>query len=249
MSPPLHPFLDWPEPIPFAHRGGASVASENTLAAFAHAVGLGYRYLETDVHATRDGVIVAFHDPDLQRTCGRAGVIGDLAWSEVATARVDGKEPIPLLEELLEEFPDVRINIDCKTDAAVDGLIATVRRTSCIERVCLASFSQARLHRLRRSLGPEACVALGPRQIASLRLFGRMPGNLGPAQVPTRSGAVPLVDRRFIQHCHRVGVPVHVWTIDDPVEMHRLLDLGVDGIMTDRTDLLRDVLLDRGQWR
>lgn len=219
------------------------------MAAFAHAVGLGYRYLETDVHVTRDGVIVAFHDPDLQRTCGRTGLIGDLEWPEVSAARVDGLEPIPRLDELLEAFPEARINIDCKSDAAVDGLAATVRRAGCLDRVCLASFSPRRLIRLRHTLGPQACLALGPPQIASLRVIGRMRGQGGPAQVPTHSGRLPIVDRRFIEHCHRAGVPVHVWTIDDPTEMHRLLDLGVDGIMTDRTDLLREVLLQRGQWR
>jgi glycerophosphoryl diester phosphodiesterase len=94
-SPPRHPFLDWPGPIPFAHRGGATEAPENTMPAFERAVGLGYHYLETDVHTTADGIVVAFHDDDLSRTCGRPGRISELPWREVATCRVDGKEPIP----------------------------------------------------------------------------------------------------------------------------------------------------------
>ena len=116
--PSPHPYLDWNGPIAFAHRGGASDAPENTEPAFRAAVELGYRYLETDVHVTADGVLVAFHDDDLQRTCGMPGRISELPWSQVATARVDGTAPIPRLDELLDTWPDARWNIDCKVAAA-----------------------------------------------------------------------------------------------------------------------------------
>jgi glycerophosphoryl diester phosphodiesterase len=243
-----HPFLDWDGPIPFAHRGGAGDQPENTLPAFQHAVDLGYVYLETDVHATADGVLVAFHDPDLSRTCGRPGHIAELSWNEVGAARVAGREPIPLLEDLLGAFPQARVNIDCKVDSAVDALVAAIRRTDAIDRVCIGSFSDRRLRRLRAALGPQLCSSLGPAQIAALRAWGRVPGGGLAAQVPIRQGRVPLVDRRFLAAAHRHGLHVHVWTIDDPVEMDRLLDLGVDGIMTDRPAVLRDVLERRGAW-
>lgn len=243
-----HPFLDWPGPIPFAHRGGASIAPENTLAAFRHAVDLGYRYLETDVHATADGVLVAFHDVDLSRTCGRPGLIGEMSWSDVARARVDDREPIPLLEDLLEEFGEARINIDCKSDAAVEPLIATVRRTGCIDRICIGAFSDRRLRRLRGALGEGLCTALGPLEVAGLRLLGRRPHTPTAAQVPVRQGPIEIVTEGFIERSRRHGIDVHVWTIDDPDEMSRLLDLGVGGIMTDRPDLLREVLESRRQW-
>jgi glycerophosphoryl diester phosphodiesterase len=245
---PRHPFLDWPGPIALAHRGGASEAPENTAPAFQHAVDLGYTFLETDVHATIDGVLVAFHDNDLLRTTGRPGRISALPWSEVATARVDGTEPIPRLEELLAAWPDARFNIDCKADSAVDPLVETLRRTGALDRVCIGSFSDRRLFRIRRRLGRGLCTSTGPAETAALRAFGyTFPGPLA-AQVPIRRGRISLADARFIAAAHRRGIHVHVWTIDDPAEMRRLLDLGVDGIMTDRPAVLRDVLVERGAW-
>ena len=242
------PFLDWPTPLAFAHRGGASEAPENTLPAFERAVQLGYTYLETDVHVTADGVLVAFHDTDLSRTCGRPGIITELPWSDVSAARVGGREPIPLMEDLLEAFPDARFNIDCKSNAAVDALVAAIKRSNCGPRVCISAFDDRRLRRLRVALGPGVCTSLGPAQIASLRFLGRTAGGGAAAQVPVKQGRVTLVDERFVSGAHRRGLQVHVWTIDDADEMRRLLDLGVDGIMTDRPALLRDVLVERGEW-
>jgi glycerophosphoryl diester phosphodiesterase len=244
----VHPYLDWPGPIAFAHRGGASVNPENTMPAFEHAVALGYTYLETDVHATADGVLVAFHDPDLSRTCGRPGTIGVLPWREVAAARVDGREPIPLLEDLIGAFPAARFNIDCKSDAAVQPLVDAVRRLDCLERICIGSFSDRRLRRIRAALGTGLCSSFGPAQVASLVSSGRVPWGGQVAQVPVRMGRVTVVSPRTVAAAHRRGLHVHVWTIDEPDEMHRLLDLGVDGIMTDRPQRLKDVLAARGAW-
>ncbi len=250
-----HPYLDWPGPIPFAHRGGTSEAPENTLAAFEHAVSLGFRYLETDVHLSADGVLMAFHDPDLSRTCGVDGTIADMTADELAEVRVDGRAPIPLMGELLEAFPDVRFNIDCKSDAAAGPLAALIRRYEAIDRVCLGAFSHARLTKLRTLLGPELLSCTSPQEVASLRLTGRISGRVRRvAQVPVRYGAprgptgITVVTGRFMRNAHRRGLPVHVWTVDEPDEMHRLLDLGVDGIMTDRPEILRDVLIERGNW-
>jgi glycerophosphoryl diester phosphodiesterase len=242
------PFLDWPGPLAFAHRGGASEAPENTLPAFERAVELGYTYLETDVHVTSDGVLVAFHDTDLSRTCGRPGIITELPWAEVSTARVAGREPIPLMEDLLSAFPEARFNIDCKSNAAVSALVSMIKRTNSRSRVCLSAFDDRRLIRLRNALGPRVCTGLGPAQVAALRVLGRTAGAGGAAQVPVRQGRVTLVDERFVGGAHRRGIQVHVWTIDDAAEMRRLLDMGVDGLMTDRPIVLRDVLIDRGEW-
>ncbi len=242
------PFLDWPGPLAFAHRGGASEAPENTLPAFERSVQLGYTYLETDVHVTSDGVLVAFHDTDLSRTCGRPGIITELPWSDVSTARVGGREPIPQMEDLLEAFPDARFNIDCKSNDAVSALVSVIRRTNSGRRVCISAFDDRRLIRLRAALGPGVCTGLGPAQIAALRFLGRTAGGGRAAQVPVRQSRVTLVDERFVRGAHRRGIQVHVWTIDDADEMRRLLDIGVDGLMTDRPAVLRDVLIERGTW-
>lgn len=244
----MHPYLDWPGPIPFAHRGGASDNPENTMPAFAHAVALGYTYLETDVHATADGVLVAFHDPDLSRTCGRPGTIATLPAREVAAARVDGREPIPLFEELVGSFPGARFNIDCKADSAVAPLIDALRRLDCLDRVCIGSFSDRRLRRIRAAFGGPLCTSLGPTQVATLMSAGRVPWGGQVAQVPVRAGRVTVVTPRTLAAAHRRGLHVHVWTIDDAGEMERLLDLGVDGIMTDRPQVLKDVLVARDAW-
>lgn len=249
---PSHAFLDHQGPIPFAHRGGAGDWPENSLPAFENAVELGYRYVETDAHVTSDGVVVAFHDDHLDRVTDGVGAIAELPWSEVRRARIDGSEPIPLLEDLLSTFPSLRINIDPKHDEVVDPLADLLHRTGALDRVCLGSFSDRRLEHFRERFGSEVCTSMGPGGVARMRMssfgIGRRtpPGNC--LQVPARTGRVTLVDRRFVRRAHRAGLPVHVWTIDEPDEMHRLLDLGVDGIMTDRPAVLRDVLIARGEW-
>jgi glycerophosphoryl diester phosphodiesterase len=254
-----HPFefLDHPIPIPFAHRGGAAEWPENTMEAFGGAYRLGFRYMETDVHATSDGVVVAFHDDTLDRVTDRSGRIAELPWSEVRLARVAGREPIPQLEELFALAPDVRVNIDVKEDSAIEPLTDLLRRTNAVGRVCLAGFSGRRLDAMRRALGAELCTSMGPLDTARLRAASVSPGFLrdrvGPhgipcAQVPMRQTGVPVVDGKFVREAHRRGVQVHVWTIDDPNVMASLLDLRVDGIMTDRPAVLKTVLAARGQW-
>lgn len=248
------PFLDWPGPLAFAHQGAHTPdgPGENTLAAFQRAVDLGYHYLETDAHVTADGVLVAFHDDRLDRLTDRTGVIGDLPWAEVKAARVRERDEIPLLEDLLTAWPDVRVNIDPKHGAAVDPLIELVRRTGTLDRVCFGAFSDRRLARIRDALGPRACTSAGPRQVARLAVAARgLPaGGFSAAcvQVPVRQGPMPLVTARFVAAAHDRGMQVHVWTINDATEMERLLDLGVDGIMTDAADTLKAVLTERGVW-
>ncbi|MGQ0616704.1 MAG: glycerophosphodiester phosphodiesterase [Acidimicrobiia bacterium] len=241
-------FLDWPVPIPFAHRGGASEAPENTLPAFEYAVGLGYRYVETDVHVTADGVLVAFHDEVLDRVTDRTGVLAELSYSSVREARVDGREPIPLLEDLLGSWPELRVNIDAKADAAVDALAEVVRRSGAVDRVCVGAFSDARVERSRALLGPRLCTSPGPGGVLQLVLGAADTAPAPCVQVPTEFADTPLVTAAFVDRCHGLGMVVHVWTIDDPTEMTRLLDLGVDGIMTDRPAVLRNVLTERQQW-
>lgn len=223
------------------------------MPAFERAVRLGFTYLETDVHVTADGVVVAFHDDDLLRTCGRTGHISELPWSEVSAALVDGRAPIPRLDELLAAWPHTRINIDCKSDRAAEPLACVLESASMLARVCVASFSDRRILRLRRRLGPDVCTAAGLAEVAALRLTGHTLGAARAAQVPLsvagpRGRRLSVVDHRFVDRAHRRDLHVHVWTIDDSAEMRRLLDVGVDGIVTDRPGVLREVLSERGQW-
>ncbi|MFF8951730.1 glycerophosphodiester phosphodiesterase [Streptomyces sp. NPDC014940] len=252
--PPLrHPYLDHPGPIAFAHRGGAADGLENTVAQFRRAVELGYRYIETDVHATADGRLAAFHDATLDRVTDGAGRIADLPWQEVRRARVARREPVPLFEELLEAFPGVRWNVDVKAEPALRPLLELIERTDAWDRVCVGSFSEARVLRAQRLAGPRLATSFGTRGVLSLRLRSwGLPAAVRrsavAAQVPEAQSGVPVVDQRFVRAAHARGLQVHVWTVNEPERMHRLLDLGVDGIMTDHIDTLRKVMEDRGVW-
>ena len=163
------PFLDHDGPIPIAHRGGAAEGPENTMAAFAAAIDLGYRYVETDVHATRDEVLVAFHDEGLQRLSGRPEAIADLNWRDLKTVRVGGEHAIPRFEELLEAWPDLRIAVDPKHDQATVPLIGALQRADAIDRVCVGSFSGRRLALARRLGGPRLCTGLSPKEVGQLQ--------------------------------------------------------------------------------
>jgi glycerophosphoryl diester phosphodiesterase len=253
-----HAFLAGPYPRAFVHRGwhyDDLAGMENSLSAFRRAVDEGYHYLETDVHATSDGVVVVHHDPVLDRTTDTSGVVAQLPWAAVGRAKIAGREPVSRLEDLLEELPDALLNIDVKAESAIQPLIDTLRRANAFHRVCVASFSEARLTRVRRSAGDGVLTSMGTRAIARLWAAGRLPasmlrrrGGQRIAQVPFRRGRLTVVDERLITAARRRGIEVHVWTIDEPAEMNHLIDLGVDGLMTDRPGVLRDVLRDRGLW-
>jgi glycerophosphoryl diester phosphodiesterase len=241
-------FLDHPRPLAFAHRGGAAHAPENSWRAFGQAVGLGYEYLETDAQATADGVLLAFHDRTLDRVTGQPGRISRLAFSQIAGARVGGTEPIPVMEDLLAAWPDVRFNIDVKDAPAIAPLAAVLRRTSAWDRVCVASFSASRLRATRRALDRPVCMAASPLGAAMVRFAGPLAERLAGSGVRCVQLPVRVATPAFIGRAHRLGLQVHVWTVNDRPTMEALLDLGVDGIMTDDTVALRDVLVSRGQW-
>ncbi|MFE6851716.1 glycerophosphodiester phosphodiesterase [Streptomyces sp. NPDC057674] len=253
MTRVRHPYLDHPAPLPFAHRGGTANGLENTAAAFRRAAAAGYRYFETDVHTTSDGVLVAFHDATLDRVTDTSGRIADLPWAAVREARVAGKEPLPLFADLLDEFPEARWNVDLKAESALHPLVDLIRKKRAWDRVCVGSFTEARVVRAQRLAGPELATSFGVRGVIGLRLRSlgipaAVRAGAVAAQVPERQGGVPVVDRRFVREAHARGIQVHVWTVNDPARMHSLLDLGVDGIMTDQLETLRSVLTERGVW-
>ncbi|MEU6876940.1 glycerophosphodiester phosphodiesterase family protein [Streptomyces sp. NPDC046712] len=253
MTRVRHPYLDHPSPIAFAHRGGTADGLENTAAAFRRAAAAGYRYFETDVHTTADGALVAFHDSTLDRVTDATGRIRDLPWDAVREARVAGKEPLPLFEELLEEFPQARWNVDLKAESSLVPLVDLIRRTGAWDRICVGSFTEGRVARAQRLAGDRLATSYGVKGVLGLRLRSLgIPAALRAgavaAQVPASQGGIPVVDRRFVREAHARGLQVHVWTVNDPERMNSLLDLGVDGIMTDHLEALRAVLTARGVW-
>ncbi len=260
------PYLDAPRDrgavLAMAHRGGAlhpeCVGFENTLRAFRSAAGLGYRYLETDVHATGDGQLLAFHDDRLDRVTDHVGLVLEHRYDALAAALVGNSEPIPRLPDLLEELPEARFNVDLKAPGAVQPMVELIRRMKIHDRVCIGSFSEPVLRRFRSQLGPDAsrvATSAGVLAVGALAVLplgdrlARLLRDPGPVlQVPHVHRGVRVVDRALVRRAHADGRHVHVWTVDERAEMEHLIDLGVDGLITDRTDVLKDVLLGRGLW-
>lgn len=255
MTRDLHPFLRHPgHPLPaaIAHRGYSARYPENTMAAFAAAVELGYRVVETDVHATADNVLVVFHDSRLDRLTDMRGLLSERSWAELCRARVGGRERIPRLEDLLTTWDWLRVNIDPKQDSAVGPLLDVLRDTDAWDRVCVGSESSRRLRRIRAAAGDRLCTSMGTAEVVRLWLSGHLLpfGGFAAAcaQVPPRRWGLPVIDRAFMAAAHARGLPVHAWTINDEADMNRLLDLGVDGIMTDEAELLKRVFQARDIW-
>ena len=240
-----------------AHRGGAewapNLGKENTLAAFRQVAGLGYRYIETDLQVTRDGQLVCLHDLDLARLTGEPGRVADRTYRELTRLRVGG-EPIPRLADVLDDLPGVRFNVDLKTPGTAEALAALLRSNPAHDRLLVASFSARRLARFRRLTTGTVATGMATLGVVSTLLvpgvWWRTPGEAVQSPVSSRVGPVTIhaITATTVARAHRRGRVVHVWTIDDPAEMETLIDLGVDGIVTDRPDVLKDVLERRGLW-
>ena len=252
-------YLEHTGVLAFAHRGGAFHPEleglENTMVAFRHAVELGYVYLETDVHVTSDGILLAFHDKVLDRVTDRTGSIAHTTYAEVQAALIGGRERVPTLAELVDAFPAARFNVDVKSAGAVSALADFVAEHDLWDRVLVGSFSRRRLGEFRRLTGGRVATSAHPVEVAAYVLsptarIARLltPGRPDALQIPHRQGRLTVASRGVVRRAHANGLQVHVWTIDDPAEMAELLDRGVDGLMTDRTDILIDVLRTRGQW-
>ena len=263
VTRPPHPFLAGRRPRAFAHRGwhiGDLEGLENSLAAFRRAVEEGYTHLETDVHATADGVLVVHHDATLRRVAGHPGVLRTMPWADLAGVRLRGREPLPRLEEVLEALPETRFNVDLKAPGTVAPMLRLLERDDVAERVAVASMEERRVDAVRSRFGDRVITGIASRSALRLRARAVSPAVLRRpldrvlpvrgdlAQLPVRLGALTVIDAAMLDAAHDLGVEVHVWTVDRTSEMHRLLDLGVDGLMTDRPDLLRDVLVTRGTW-
>ncbi len=253
----LHPFLRRGRPIAMAHRGGAKEAPENTPAAFQRAVDLGFDYVESDLRTTRDGVVVLHHDASLERTSGLDVSVDSLDWSELAEVPLPQNERIMRLDDALATWPSVHWNLDIKDDRTLEPALAALDSPEVLERVCISSFSSARVRAARKELGPDAATSATPNEVATimgaslarpfLRALRRHLPSLPVAmQVPRSQSGVPVVTRRTIALAHDLGIQVHVWVVDDEADMDRLLDMGVDGLITDAPTTLRSVLDRRG---
>jgi glycerophosphoryl diester phosphodiesterase len=244
-------------PLAIAHRGGMALAPENTLAAFGRATSLGLTHLETDVRTTRDGHVVCFHDASLRRVTGHLGDVADLDLADLRRLRVAGTDRIPTLIEAMASFPAARFAIDLKDERSIPAMARLLRdHPGWAERILVAGAWSRWLRRLQDE-APGVTTALGWRSLTTLvacsrggvRAPGVRAGGGAFAHVPLRLGRLPVHSERVIARAHELGIRVVVWTVDDPATMRALLDAGVDGIITDRPDVLREVLVARGQWQ
>lgn len=260
------------QPVIIAHRGGATEFTENSIEAFQHTVAQGFRFIESDVHATRDGIPVIHHDPVIRGEGGTELLaINTLTWKELQRFQ-DSDGTLPRLEDVLDAFPDVVFNLDAKSDEAVEPLARAIRHTSCEKRVCLASFKQKRIDQMR-ALVPGAAFSLGTSEVARLVLrskFPRRKTDLSPRfphpdrgfqalqipvdmriAVPGKLGeyiytTVKVATPELVRFAHAQGLAVHVWTINSEREAQGLIDIGVDGIITDIPIKMRTHFLDSG---
>lgn len=237
-------------PRVLAHRGLAVEAPENTLLAFAKAIAAGAQYIETDVHASHDGFAVIAHDPDLKRVAGRDVRVEQLSMTELRRIDLGHDQGFSSLAEALDGFPETRFNIDIKSAAAVEPTVRTILQQRASDRVLVSSFSERRRAAAIRGLPGVATSASASRFVPALLagkaglapVVRRSLRGLSAVQVPERALGLAVASQRMIARLHDAGVEVHIWTVNDPERMRELLDLGVDGIVTDRADLALEVV-------
>ncbi len=261
----MRPFFSAQTPYGVAHRGSRLLWPENTMEAFQGAVDLGFRYLETDLHRSSDGVLMVFHDNILERTTDGTGAVADRTSVELGAldaahhfaphegypGRGSGIR-IPTLEEVFNAFPSIRLVLDLKEPGFEADLAAFLRKRGVEDQVIVGAFSDTRIARFRKASGGRVATSSGPAETAALWTAARLGRTLrtkaDAMQIPEDFAFVALPDRKLVQAAEAGGRQVHVWTVNDPDHMARLLDVGVHAIITDRPDLLKQLLLARGEW-
>ena len=237
----------------FAHRGGTEFAPENTYEAFSAAVETGYKYLETDVHPNADEKLMAFHDPTLDRVTNYKGKIRDFTSQELKKIRVNDKFQIPFLEDLLDSFSQNYFSIDMKSDESVIPLIKLVRKMNAIDRVCFASFNQQRLDYVREEFSNKCISSMGPKEIVKTKLCSifNIKHNVLPliSSLPIKRYKIELLNKKHVDFLKSLNIKVIAWTINDANEITRLIDLGIDGIMTDKISALKEILIKKNLWQ
>ena len=237
---------------PIAHRGGSLEAQENSLQAFHHAAALGYRYMETDMQVSADGEIYLFHDDVLERVSNGKGIFSDYTASEIDKFRLHNGEPIPRLADALAELPEAIFNIDIKRANGTRPLAKFLSTHPDSSRVIAASFYKKRLTLLKSLAEKPVQVTAVQSDVIKLKLMGwGLPlskPDVIAAQVPLTHYGLPVITPSMVSICKKLAIKLHVWTIDDADVMRWLIDIGVDGIMTDRPSLLREVAIEKGCW-
>jgi glycerophosphoryl diester phosphodiesterase len=217
----------------WTHRGNPG--PENTLEAFAQAWADGIQFFETDIHCTKDGVLVLAHDPDIFRLAHHSGLIKDLTFDELAKHKIDKRWGWTKLDDLIDQFPDATISIDIKSDDALLPFIEWAKNRD-LSNVVVGSFSSKRTVAFRRAY-PNARTALTSVEILAINLgicwmLERYPGSK-VAMIPTRFKGLPILTSRFRRYCHRNNIQINIWTVNNTEEASRLMELGIDGIVTD----------------
>ena len=255
----------WRTPVAIAHRGSRVLWPENTVASFQGAYDLGYRHFETDLHMTADGALVCFHDPTVDRTTDAVGRVEDLTLQQLQAldaghkhATPDGyafrgeAAKVPTLEWLLTTFLDTSVIVDMKTDGLAGPLADLIDRLGVHDRLIVGSFSDRRIAEFRELTGGRVATSVGPKRARLWFFASRIGlgagGNASALQLPTHERGIRVIDERLVSAAHARGIQVHAWTVNTLPEMSLLLDIGVDGLITDRADLLKDLLVERGEW-
>ena len=236
----------------FAHRGGTEFAPENTYEAFSSAVGIGYKYLETDVHPNADNKLMAFHDSSVDRVTNYKGKICNFTSSELKKIKVKEKFQIPFLEDLIESFSKSFFSIDMKSDQSVKPLIKLIKSMNAVDRVCFASFSQDRIDYVRDEFDNKCITSMGPREIIKTKISSiiNFKQKIIPkiSSLPISRYRIKLLNKRHINFLKSLNIKVIAWTINDVEAINKLIDLGVDGIMTDNISVLKKILIKKNIW-
>ena len=215
----------------FVHRGDASSYIENTLEAFKSAETLGYKYIETDLRETKDGKIITFHDANIKRITGSNITINRSSLSDIRMRRLPKNETIPTIDEVLEELPDSYFNIDLKVYNMEEKVLKKIKSHHALDRICLGSFNSKTIKKIN-VLEPKIITSMGLAQVVKYKFFN-IKSNSKLIQIPISWNGIKVITKRFIEKLHNDNFKVHVWTINKEKEMQRLIDMGVDGIMTD----------------
>ena len=238
-------YLNYSGVAVLAHRGGSFESFENTIESFYYSQSLGCKFIETDVQVSSDGIPYIFHDETLTRLLGKNDVFSNLDSSEIEDLRIFESHKIPRLDETLQTFPDMCFQIDVKTDEVAMPALEVIHKCRAEDRVCIASFNSSRLSKVNNKY-PEICLSMGPNEVGKMLLssFGLYKKTImgDCLQVPMYYYGIKVVTKRFIDFIHSKGLKICVWTINDEKTFRKLIEMKVDGIITDKPKFLYEVL-------